>query len=44
MSSAVASFLEARDFELSRLEKAHKQAQERGEREYFEEEFPELKG
>ena len=33
-----------RRIELSRLEKAHKQAQERGEREYFEEEFPELKG
>ena len=30
--------------ELSRLEKAHKQAQERGEREFFEEDFPELKG
>jgi acetyl-CoA synthetase len=30
--------------ELSRLEKAHKQAQARGEREFFEEDFPELKG
>jgi acetyl-CoA synthetase len=30
--------------ELSRLEKAHKQAAARGEREFFEEDFPELKG
>jgi acetyl-CoA synthetase len=30
--------------ELSRLEKAHKEEQRRGEREFFEEDFPELKG